>query len=77
MRYEILDRLPVVSTGGRHVYIWGTGNTSICYQEGFARENWLKIYGYGVNDESQHGGYFGENGYSQQRKLQGTKMRWC
>lgn len=58
MRYEILDRLPVVQTGGRHVYIWGTGNTSICYQEGFARENWLEIYGYGVNDESQYGGVF-------------------
>lgn len=55
---NIIGQLSEVDLRGRHVYIWGTGNTSALYQEGFLREEWLDIYGYGVNDETQIGGEF-------------------
>ena len=65
MGYQIIDNLKEIDLSNRHVYIWGTGNTSVLYQEGFARESWLDIYGYGVNDEKQYGKtFYGKRIYS-------------
>ena len=65
MKYGLIERLPNVDLEDRHVYIWGTGNTSVLYQEGLKRERWLNIYGYAVNDEKQFGKvFFGKKIYS-------------
>ena len=65
MGYQMIDDLKEIDLSNRHVYIWGTGNTSVLYQEGFAREPWLDIYGYGVNDDKQYGKtFYGKRIYS-------------
>ncbi len=49
----------------KHVYVWGTGNSSLMYREGFNRESDLEIYGYAVNDSSKWGSIFcGKRVYS-------------
>ncbi len=65
---SIIKNLPEIDLQQKHIYIWGTGNTSILYQAGFMREEWLDIYGYGVNDDTQIGKEFcGKRVYSAQQ----------
>ena len=40
----------------KHLYVWGIGNTARLYQEGFAREKGINIYGYTASNITDGGG---------------------
>lgn len=66
------DFIKVLSTSiprieGKKVYIWGTGNTAVLYQEGFRRleKEGFEIEGYGDNNEEMWDKtFYGKNVYS-------------
>lgn len=66
---EFLNTLPAPeSFAGKNIYVWGIGDTANLYQEGFAREKSLNIYGYTVSKGYEvsnytHGGKSTERSY--------------
>ncbi len=73
---EFLSTLPdPESFAGKNIYVWGIGSLTSMYQEGFAREQSLKICGYTVskgyevsNYTHRGGGKYTERNYSLLKK---------